>query len=314
MSKYIGRRLVQMIPTLFIIFTILFVLRYLMPGDPLKAALGEEYNRLDPATIAALEVELGINRPFFVQYFEHLGNMLRLDLGRSYIEKEYVVDIIGYRLPRTLQLMLGGITVGLLIGIPAGIVSALRQYSWIDHLLMVIALLGLSMPVFWQGLMAQLLLTQSKTGIAIFPVAGYGDGDPWFMVLPSLILGTHLSAVVARITRTSMLEVRGQDYLKTARAKGLTSRMVLFRHHIRNALIPIVTIVGLQFGGILSGALVTETIFSWPGLGRVIVRAIQTLDTPVILGILTLGALTFMIANLITDLIYAAVDPRIRYG
>lgn len=314
MSKYIGRRLMQMIPTLFIIFTILFVLRYLMPGDPLKAALGEEYNRLDPATIAALEVELGINRPFFVQYFEHLGNMLRFDLGKSYIEKEYVVDIIGYRLPRTLQLMLGGITVGLLIGIPAGIVSALRQYSWIDHLLMVIALLGLSMPVFWQGLMAQLLLTQSKTGIAIFPVAGYGDGDPWFMVLPSLILGTHLSAVVARITRTSMLEVRGQDYLKTARAKGLTSRMVLFRHHIRNALIPIITIVGLQFGGILSGALVTETIFSWPGLGRVIVRAIQTLDTPVILGILTLGALTFMIANLITDLIYAAVDPRIRYG
>lgn len=314
MSKYIGRRLIQMVPTLFIIFTILFVLRYLMPGDPLKAALGEEYNRLDPETIAALEVELGINRPFFVQYFEHLGNMLRFDLGKSYIEKENVIDIIGYRLPRTLQLMLGGITVGLLIGIPAGIVSALRQYSWIDHLLMVVALLGLSMPVFWQGLMAQLLLTQSKTGLPIFPVAGYGDGDPWFMVLPSLILGTHLSAVVARITRTSMLEVRGQDYLKTARAKGLTSRMVLFRHHIRNALIPIITIVGLQFGGIMGGALVTETIFSWPGLGRVIVRAIQTLDTPVILGILTLGALTFMIANLITDLIYAAVDPRIRYG
>lgn len=314
MSKYIGRRLVQMIPTLFIIFTVLFVLRYLMPGDPLKAALGEEYNRLDPATIAALEVELGINRPFFVQYFEHLGNMLRLDLGKSYIEKEYVVDIIGYRLPRTLQLMLGGITVGLLIGIPAGVISALRQYSWIDHLLMVIALIGLSMPVFWQGLMTQLLLTQSKTGIPIFPVAGYGDGDPWFMVLPSLVLGTNLSAVVARITRTSMLEVRGQDYLKTARAKGLTGRTVLFRHHIRNALIPIITIVGLQFGGILGGALVTETIFSWPGLGRVIVRAIQTLDTPVILGILTLGALTFMAANLITDLIYAAVDPRIRYG
>jgi peptide/nickel transport system permease protein len=313
-TKYIARRLFQMIPTLLVIFTILFVLRYLMPGDPLKAALGEEYNRLDPETIAALEVELGINRPFFVQYFDHLGAMLRLDLGKSYIEKENVVDIIGYRLPRTLQLMLGGIAVGLLIGIPAGIVSALRQYSWIDHLLMVIALIGLSMPVFWQGLMAQLLLTQSKTGVAIFPVAGYGDGNLWYMVLPSLVLGTNLSAVVARITRTSMLEVRGQDYLKTARAKGLTGREVLFRHHIRNALIPIITIIGLQFGGIMGGALVTETIFSWPGLGRVIVRAIQTLDTPVILGVLTFGALTFMIANLITDLIYAAVDPRIRYA
>lgn len=314
MSKYIMRRLLQMIPTTFIIITIIFVLRYLMPGDPLRASLGEEYNRLDPATIARLEEELGINRPFLVQYFEHIGNMLTLNLGKSYIEKEYVINIIGYRLPRTLQLMLGGITVGLLIGIPAGIISALRQYSWLDHLLMVIALLGISMPVFWQGLMAQLLLTQEKTGIAIFPVAGYGNGDPWYLVLPSLILGTHLSAVVARITRTSMLEVKGQDYLRTARSKGLSGNTILFRHHIRNALIPIVTIVGLQFGGIMGGALVTETIFAWPGLGRVIVTAIQRLDTPVILGILTLGALTFMIANLITDLLYSMVDPRIRYS
>lgn len=314
MTKYIVRRVLQMIPTLLIIFTVIFVLRYLMPGDPLKATLGEEYNRLDPATIARLEEELGINRPFLVQYFDHLGNMLRLDLGRSYIERQPVIDIIGYRLPRTLQLMLGGIAVGLLIGIPAGVVSALRQYSWLDHTLMVLALIGLSMPVFWQGLMAQLLLTQSTTGIKIFPVAGFGDGDPWYMVLPSLVLGTSLSAVVARITRTSMLEVKGQDYLKTARAKGLTNRIILFRHHIRNALLPIVTIVGLQFGGIMGGALVTETIFNWPGLGRVIVTAIQRLDTPVILGVLTMGALTFMIANLITDLIYAAIDPRIRFN
>jgi peptide/nickel transport system permease protein len=313
-TKYIVRRVLQMIPTLLIIFTVIFVLRYLMPGDPLKATLGEEYNRLDPATIARLEEELGINRPFLVQYFDHLGSMLRLDLGRSYIERQPVIDIIGYRLPRTLQLMLGGIAVGLLIGIPAGVISALRQYSWLDHTLMVLALIGLSMPVFWQGLMAQLLLTQSTTGIKIFPVAGFGDGDPWYMVLPSLVLGTSLSAVVARITRTSMLEVKGQDYLKTAHAKGLTNRIILFRHHIRNALLPIVTIVGLQFGGIMGGALVTETIFNWPGLGRVIVTAIQRLDTPVILGVLTMGALTFMVANLITDLIYAAIDPRIRFN
>ncbi|XWX03056.1 ABC transporter permease [Aggregatilineales bacterium SYSU G02658] len=314
MTKYIARRVLQMIPTLLIIFTVIFVLRYLMPGDPLKATLGEEYNRLDPATIARLEEELGINRPFLVQYFDHLGRMLRLDLGRSFIERQPVIDIIGYRLPRTLQLMLGGIAVGLLIGIPAGVISALRQYSWLDHTLMVIALIGLSMPVFWQGLMAQLLLTQSTTGIKIFPVAGFGDGDPWYMVLPSLVLGTNLSAVVARITRTSMLEVKGQDYLKTARAKGLTNRVVLFRHHMRNAMLPIVTIVGLQFGGIMGGALVTETIFNWPGLGRVIVTAIQRLDTPVILGVLTMGALTFMVANLITDVIYALIDPRIRYN
>lgn len=314
MTKYIFRRLMQVIPTLFIIFTILFMLAYLMPGDPVKAILGEEFDRKSDEEIEALIESLGLNRPFHEQYLEFLGDMIRLDLGESFIQREAVWDIIGYRLPRTLQLMTGGMIVALLIGIPAGIVSALKQYSWIDHGLMVFALIGLSMPVFWQGLIAQLLLTQSTTGIAIFPVAGYGDGNLWYMVLPSLVLGTNLSAVLARVTRSSMLEVQSMDYIKTARSKGLQRRTIISRHHLRNALIPVVTVVGLQIAALMTGSLVTETIFNWPGLGRAIVPAILQRDTPVIMGILVFGAIIYLIVNLVTDLVYAVLDPRIAYS
>lgn len=314
MTKYIGRRLLQMIPTLLIIYSITFALAYLMPGDPIRATLGEEYYRLDPEQIARMEEELGINRPFIVQYLDFLWRTLQLDLGDSFVQRQQVVDIIGYRLPRTLQLMLGGMVVSLLIGIPTGIISALKQYSWIDHAVVVFALIGLSMPVFWQGLLAQLLLTQSKTGIALFPVAGYGDGQLIYMVLPSLVLGTSLAAIITRITRASMLEVRGQDFLKTAHSKGLPRYLVLVKHHLRNALIPVITVIGIQISGLMTGSLLTETIFNWPGLGRAIVPAIQTRDTPVIMGILVYGALIVLFVNLLTDLIYALVDPRIRYS
>lgn len=303
-----------MVPTLLIIYTIIFALTYLMPGDPLRATLGEEYNRLTAGQIAALEESLGINRPFGVQYLDFLGRMVQFDLGRSYVLREDVIDIIGYRIPRTLQLMLGGLIVSLMIGIPAGIIAAIKQYSWIDHTLMLFALIGLSMPVFWQGLIAQLFLTQSAYGVAIFPVAGYGDGNLWYMVLPSLVLGTSLSATVARIARTSMLEVKGMDYLKTAQAKGLLRRQVLFRHHVPNALIPVLTVIGLQISGLLGGSILTETIFNWPGLGRATVSAIQSRDTPVIMGIMTYGTFIILSVNLLTDMLYAVVDPRIRYN
>lgn len=303
-----------MIPTLWIIFTISFGLAYLMPGDPIRATLGEEYQRLDPEEIAAMEERLGLNRPFIVQYGDFLWRTVRLDLGQSYVLRENVSDIIGYRLPRTLQLMLGGMFVSLLIGIPTGIISALKQYSWVDHVVVFFALIGLSMPVFWQGLLAQLFLTQSKTGIALFPVAGYGDGQIIYMVLPSLVLGTSLAAVITRITRSSMLEVRGMEYLKTAQSKGLPGYAILMQHHLRNALIPVITVIGIQVSGLMTGSLLTETIFNWPGLGRAIVPAIQTRDTPVIMGILIYGALIVLFVNLLTDLIYAVVDPRIRYS
>lgn len=314
MGKYIGRRLLQVIPTLFVIYTILFILAYLMPGDPLAAVYGEELERLAPEQREAIVDELGYNRPFFVQYVDFLGRMARFDLGRSYIQREQVIDIIGYRLPRTIQLMVGGMIVSLTLGLIAGIASALWKYTWIDHSLMFIALLGLSMPVFWQGLIAQLLLTQEKTGIAIFPVAGYGNGNPVYMILPSIVLGTSLSATIARVMRSSMLEISEFDFLKTARAKGLYRRQILLRHHLRNALIPVVTIIGLQIAGLMTGALVTETIFNWPGLGRVLVAAITKRDTPVIMGILTFGAMIYIVANLVTDLVYAYIDPRIRYS
>lgn len=314
MSRYLVRRLIQVIPTLFIIYTILFLLAFLMPGDPVRAILGEEINRRSPEEIEAMIEELGLNRPFHEQYFEFLGDMLRFDLGRSFVQREDVIDIIGYRLPRTLQLMAGGMIVALLIGIPAGVIAALKQYSWIDHTLMIFALIGLSMPVFWQGLIAQLLLTQSATGIALFPVAGYGDGNLWYMVLPSLVLGTNLSATIARVARSSMLEVQGMDFINTARSKGLMRRTVLIRHHLRNALIPVITVIGLQIAALMTGSLVTETIFNWPGLGRAIVPAILQKDTPVIMGILIMGAFVYLVVNLATDLIYAVIDPRIRYA
>lgn len=276
--------------------------------------LGEEINRLPPERVEEVRDELGLNDPFLVKYAEFLMQMLRFDLGRSFILQQDVIDVIGYRLPRTLQLMAGGMLVALAIGIPAGVVSALKQYSWIDHTLMILALIGVSMPVFWQGLLAQLFLTQDKYGVALFPVAGYGDGNPYYMILPSLVLGTSLSATIARVTRASMLEVKGLDYLRTARSKGLSSRAILMRHHLRNALIPVITVVGLQVAGLMTGALLTETIFNWPGLGRAIVPAILSRDTPIIMGILVFGTIVFLVVNLITDLIYAFLDPRIRYG
>lgn len=312
MSNFLLRRLVQIIPTLLVIFTVLFLLAYLMPGDPLRARLGEEYERLDEATLEKMKEDMGLNKSFGVQYVEFLGQMVRFDLGTSRIYKQPVIDIIGYRFPRTLQLMLGGMLVSLLIGIPAGIISAVKQYTWIDNVLMLIALIGVSMPVFWQALIAQLLLTQEKYGVALFPVAGYGRLEHMF--LPSLVLGTHLSAIIARVMRSAMLDVLHMDYIKTARSKGLPERLVLYRHQIRNALIPVITVIGLQVAGLMTGSLVTETVFNWPGLGRIISESIQNRDTPVIMGILMFGALAYIIVNLITDLLYAMIDPRVRYA
>ncbi len=220
MSSYVLRRLLQVIPTLFGILTVLFILAYLMPSDPLRAVLGEQYRRLSPEVVDGIREELGLNKPFLERYGEYLGQILHGNLGRSYVLEENVSDIIAYRFPRTLQLMAGGLLVGLLIGIPAGIIAAQKQYQWADHVLMVISLIGVSVPIFWLALLAQLFLTQSKYGIALFPVAGYEDGSIMHMILPSLVLGTNLSATLARVTRSAMLEVKAQDYIVTARCKG----------------------------------------------------------------------------------------------
>lgn len=313
MTKYVTRRLLQVFPTLWGVLTILFIIAYLMPGDPIRAVLGEQYHRLDPAVVEATREELGLNDPLHVRYFDFMGQLLSFDLGYSFILKQSVAEVIGYRLPRTLQLMTGGLFVGVLIGVTAGVIAAERQNTWIDYGLMVGALVGVSVPVFWQGLLAQLFLTQDKYGIAIFPVAGYEGGSITHMILPSLVLGTSLSATLARVTRSAMLEVRGQDYVRTARAKGLPWYVTLLRHQFRNALIPIITIIALDISALFTGSIVTETIFSWPGLGRAVVVAIERRDTPVFMGILLFGALVFIVMNLITDLLYAVINPRIRF-
>jgi peptide/nickel transport system permease protein len=314
LAEYILRRLLQVVPTMFGIFTVLFVLAFLMPSDPLRAVLGEQYRRLPPEVVEGLKEELGLNDSFVERYVTFLGRTLRGDLGRSYVLEQDVWDIISYRFPRTVQLMLGGLLVSTLIGIPAGIIAAQKQYTWIDQLLMFLSLLGVSVPVFWLGLLAQTFLTQSAYGIALFPVAGYEEGSIVHMILPSLVLGTALSATLARVTRSAMLEVRGQDFITTARAKGLAGRVIVLKHQLRNALIPIITVIGLNIGYLLGGSVVTETIFNWPGMGRAIVPAIERRDTPVIMGILIFGAFLFIIINLLTDLVYALVNPRIRYN
>ena len=308
MLPYIFRRLLWAIPTLLGVFTIIFLLTYWLPGDPLRAIMGDQYRRADPETLERMRENLGFNDPWYEQYGRFLLRSVQGDLGQSFVLDESVRSILAYRFPRTLQLMGAALLVAILIGIPAGILAARYQYSWIDHTLMFVALLGIAMPVFWQAILAKIYLTQGTYG-----VAGYGDGALIYMALPSLVLGTHLSATIARVMRSSLLEERSKDYSRTARSKGLTQQAVIFRHQLRNALIPVVTVIGLDVGYLLGGSVVTETVFNWPGLGRAVVNAILRRDTPVVIGTLIFGALLFITVNLVVDLIYAAIDPQIRY-
>ena len=301
-------------PTLLGVFTVIFVLTYLMPGDPVRGVMGEQYRRADPETIERVRERLGLNDPGYVQYLRFLSRTVRGDLGESYVLDTSVVEVIGYRFPRTLQLMGAALLVAILIGIPAGIFAARYQYSFIDHSLMIAALIGVATPVFWQAILAKIFLTQDTYGIALFPVAGYGGGNPLYLVLPALVLGTNLSATLARVMRSALLEERSKDYSRTARSKGMRENRVVFGHQLRNAMLPVITIIGLDIGYLLGGSVVTETVFNWPGLGRAVVNAIFRRDAPIIIGTLIFGALLFVIVNLIVDLLYAALDPRIRYN
>ncbi len=314
MLEYIVRRLFLAVPTLLGVFTLIFVLTYLMPGDPVRAVMGETYRRAEPETIERIRDQLGLNDPWFVQYGRFLLNAVRGDLGQSYALDESVSSIIRYRFPRTLQLMAAALVVAILIGIPAGILAARYRYSWLDHSLMLVALIGVAMPVFWQAILAKTFLTQDTYGIALFPVAGYGDGNPLYMVLPSLVLGTHLSATIARVMRSSLLEERSKDYSRTARSKGRGAGGIIFYHQLRNAMIPVLTVIGLDVGYLLGGSVVTETVFNWPGLGRVVVNAIFRLDSPVIIGTLVFGAGLFVLVNLVVDVLYVVLNPQIRYS
>ncbi len=305
MTTYIVRRLLTVIPTLLGVLLAVFLMVRLAPGDPAQLLAGEFAT---PETLADIRQRFGLDQPWHVQLGLYAVNVLRGDLGQSVRTRKPVTYELSQYFPNTLRLTLGAMLVALLIGIPAGIIAAIRPGTIFDLLAMLGALIGVSMPVFWFGLMAILIFSVQ---LGWFPVAG--TGTLWHLVLPAITLGTGTAAILARMTRSAMLEVLSQDYIRTARAKGLAGRVVVFKHALRNALIPVVTITGLQFGGLLEGAVITETVFAWPGIGQLLVGSILARDYPVVQGAVLLIAVAFILINLVVDLLYGAIDPRIRY-
>lgn len=305
MRTYLLRRILLTLPTVWGVVTLVFLLIHLIPGDPVEIMLGE---LALPADRQALRSEMGLDRPVFEQYGHFLLGLCRGDLGQSLHQREPVSRLILDRYPATLQLTFAAMAISLLIALPAGILSGIRQYSLWDHSTMFLALLGVSMPNFWLG---PLLILVFSIQLGWFPVSGRGGLG--HLVLPALTLGASMAAIVARMTRSSILEVLREDYVVTARAKGLPERKVILKHVLRNAMLPVLTIVGLQFGALLAGSIITETIFSWPGLGTLLIQSIQTRDYPLVQGCVLVISLSYVLVNLLTDLLYAVVDPRIRY-
>lgn len=305
MINYIFRRILLVIPVMLGVSFLVFTMIHFTPGDPVRSILGETASQ---ESIDQLREELGLNDPFLVQYFNYVRNIVvDQDLGRSYVTNRQVANELITKFPITLRLALLGVLVSISLGIPLGILAAVKQYTWIDNVSMFFALLGVSMPIFWQGIL--LILFFSVT-LRLLPSSGFNTWQQ--MILPALTLGTGSAAIVARMTRSSMLEVYRQDYIRTARSKGLSEFKVVVRHALRNTLIPVVTIVGLQFGFLLGGAIVTETIFSIPGVGRLMVDAIGQRDMMVVQGGVLMIAFTFSMINLFVDILYAFLDPKIR--
>ena len=305
MFQYAVRRVLISIPTVLGVLLIVFLMVRLAPGDPAMRLAGEF---ADQATIERIRERFGLNRPMHEQFGIFIANLAQGDLGRSTRTNRPVIEDLRQYFPNTLELALGAITVSLLIGIPAGIIAALRQNTWADLVIMFGALIGVSMPVFWFGLLAILYFSVQ---LGWFPVAGRGTFS--HLVLPAFTLGVSSMAIVARMTRSSMLEVLSQDYIRTARAKGLINNAVVLKHAFRNALVPVVTIIGLQFGQLMAGAVLTERVFTWPGIGRLLVDSIDARDYPVVQGAVLLIAVSFILINIVVDVVYAIIDPRIRY-
>ncbi len=309
MYRYIVKRLLLMVPVLLGVSFIVFFILALTPGDPAQIVLGEGATA---ETIAQTRIEMGLDQPIIVRYFRYVGGLLRGDMGVSYRNKIDVAGLVIERFPATAVLAVAGIFIALLIGIPTGVISATRQYSGLDYASTVLSLIGVAMPNFWFGLLVVLIFSLN---LGWLPSQGMGEGFVPLMrslVLPALTLGTGSAATIVRMTRSSMLEVIRQDYISTARSKGIAEGQVISRHMMRNALIPIITAVGLQFGHLLGGAMLTETVFSWPGLGRLMVDSIKSKDIPLVLGSVVFLAVMFSVVNLVVDIIYAFVDPRIK--
>jgi len=305
MLRFIARRLALAVPTLFGVLVVAFLLLYVAPGDPVTAMIGE---RADPATIARLRAELRLDDPLPVQFAHYVGQVARGRLGRSYITDRPISADIAERFPKTLQLTAAAMLLATVCGITLGVLSARRPGGWVDRLALGVAYLGISFPVYWVGL---LLILVFAVWLRWLPPSGSGGFK--YLILPALTLGMRSIAFQARVTRSSMLDALGADFTRTARAKGAGEWTVIARHALRNALIPVITVIGLDFGSYLTGSILTETVFSWPGLGRYVVNAIARRDLPAIQGsVLFLSAL-FVIVNLIADLAYARADPRVAY-
>jgi peptide/nickel transport system permease protein len=304
MARYLVRRLLLTIPVLLGVATLVFALIHLVPGDPAQSMLGESAS---PEDVARLRQSLGLDDPLLVQYTSFLTGILRGDLGTSFRYGTPVTSEIRSRLLRTAQLALAAMAVAIAFAIPLGILAAVFRGTAIDHAAMTLALAGISMPNFWLGPLLAILFA---VVLGWLPVAG--TGTIWHLVLPAITLGAALSASLARMTRASLLEELREPYVVAARARGLSRGRAVLRHAFRNSLIPIVTIVGLQFGAVLTGTIITETIFAWPGVGRLLIQAINFRDYPLVQGCILFIAVTYVAMNLLTDLTYGFLDPRIR--
>ncbi len=309
MFQYIIRRLLLIIPVLLGVLFLTFVLMYMIPGDPVLTMLGQH---ADDDIIERIRAELNLDEPWYIQFYNYLKRTLRGDLGRSYISNVQVTEALKQKLPNTFKLAFAAIIISTIMGVLIGIISAIFKNTWIDHAAMTFALFFISTPIFWFGMV--LIYIFSMT-LGWTPVSGMGDGSFSIkhIILPAVTLGSRFAAFLARYTRSVMLEVIKEDYIRTARSKGLREITVIFKHGLRNAMIPVVTVIGMNFASLLNGSVLTETIFAWPGFGRYIVTAIKKRDFQVIAGCVWVGALIFVFINLIVDIVYVSLDPRIKY-
>jgi ABC-type dipeptide/oligopeptide/nickel transport system permease component len=304
MIRQLATRLLYTIPVLWLVVSVVFLLIHIVPGDPIQAMLGEGAAAAD---VQAARHAYGLDQPIGTQYLNYCKGVLHGRLGKSIRLGQDVGEIIRQRYPFTLKLTLASLVFALLLALPAGIRSAQRRDRWDDRLLSFVSLLGLSFPNFALG---PILILFFAIGLGLLPVSG---ADTWaHLVLPAITLGGALAAILTRMIRTAMLEELGQDYIRTARAKGLPERTVVYKHALRNAMIPVLTVLGLQFGALLAGAIVTETIFSWPGIGRLTISAISNRDYYLVQGCILAIGLTYVVVNLLTDVLYSVVNPRIR--
>lgn len=314
MASYILRRIGGLIPVLIGVTILVFMIMHLSPGDPAKIMLGP---KATTESIAKLNAELGLDQPLYVQYFTWIGNVLTGDWGRSLQLKMEVLPLVSDRFGATLLLTLCSILIATAIGIGSGIISAYKKFSWTDRSLMLFVLVGFCLPVFWLGIILQIVFGLK---LQLFPISGmYSPGQTGLMdlflhlVLPSLALSAGAGAVIARMTRSSMLEVFEQDYIRTARSKGINERRVIYIHALKNAFIPVLTVLGMQIGFLLAGAVLVEMVFAWPGIGTLMVNGILARDFPLVQGVILFVATTYVIVNLIVDILYAILDPRISY-